>query len=95
MNTTSILLSILFCALSCSSPLDQKYSRDTVKQDLELLSHSLDPGEYDLLVKTVILFSLEDRNLETLTYKQILREGKRRKQHRKISSEDFTAELNY
>ena len=60
--------------VSCSSPLERKYSEETAKEDIEDIVDSGELSEEDKrkLVGRVVLLQMRGENLEGMTYQEIL-----------------------
>jgi len=69
-----ILSSILVVA--CSSPLDKKYSEDTIKEDAKELRSELDSSDVKLLMGSIFRLTMQQEDLTKLTYGEILENGK-------------------
>ena len=69
-----ILSSILVVA--CSSPLDKKYSEDTIKEDAEELRSELDSSDVKLLMGSIFRLTMQQEDLTKMTYGEILENGK-------------------
>lgn len=75
---------------SCSSPLDKKFNEETAAEDIEALKSELDTIELEILAGTMIRLKLQDKKLEEMTYKEILKDGKKWKSEQ----EEIEAEQN-
>jgi len=73
------LLGISICALliACSSPLDKKFNEQTVKNDMLAVNDKLDSIELGLLAGSIFRLKFQKKNLEEMTYGEILEEGKK------------------
>ena len=69
-----ILSSVLM--LACSSPLDKKYSEQTIKEDVKELRNELDSSEVKLLLGSIFRLTLAQKDLTKMTYGEILEDGK-------------------
>lgn len=69
-----ILSSILVVA--CSSPLDKKYSEDTIKEDAKELRSELDSSDVNLLMGSIFRLTMQQEDLTKMTYGEILENGK-------------------
>ena len=69
-----ILSSILVVA--CSSPLDKKYSEDTIKEDAKELASELDSSDVKLLMGSIFRLTMQQEDLTQMTYGEILENGK-------------------
>ena len=69
-----ILSSILVVA--CSSPLDKKYSEDTIKEDAKELRSELDSSDVKLLMGSIFRLTMQQEDLTKMTYGEILENGK-------------------
>jgi hypothetical protein len=67
---TSILIS------SCSSPLDRKFNDETAKEDIVELKEELDSTELGLLVMSMMRLKFQNKELEEMTYSEIIEDGK-------------------
>jgi phosphomevalonate kinase len=59
-------------AFSCSSPMNKKFSEETANKDLEEIRNELDSTEAMLLMGTMIRLKMQDKDIESMTYKEIL-----------------------
>ncbi|MFC6999555.1 hypothetical protein [Rufibacter roseus] len=73
-----LIIALLIFFTSCNSPLDKKYNKATMAQDLDEIkkSEKLDSSEMMILGFSFVASELGNTNLEGKTYKQILEEGK-------------------
>lgn len=69
-----IFSSILMVA--CSSPLDKKYSEDTLEEDAKELRNELDSTEAKLLLGSIFRLTMQQEDLSKMTYGEILENGK-------------------
>lgn len=69
-----ILSSILVVA--CSSPLDKKYTEDTIEEDAKELQSELDSSEVKLLLGSIFRLTMQQEDLSKMTYGEILENGK-------------------
>lgn len=69
-----IFSSILLVA--CSSPLDKKYSEDTLEEDAKELRNELDSTEAKLLLGSIFRLTMQQEDLSKMTYGEILENGK-------------------
>ena len=69
-----ILSSILVVA--CSSPLDKKYSEDTIQEDAKELRSELDSSDVNLLMGSIFRLTMQQEDLTQMTYGEILENGK-------------------
>lgn len=70
-------ITALFILASCSNPLKKTYSEASIGEDLKLLKEELGEGETDLIVGTIFRYTLEEKELEGKTYKELLKEGEK------------------
>jgi hypothetical protein len=77
MKNRFLLLGLASMLFSCTSPLDKKFNEDTTDLDFKAIKSELDSTELQLLVGSVIRLSLQDKNLENMTYAEILEDGKK------------------
>lgn len=75
MKKTLILISLAFLA-ACTSPLEKNYSEETFKQDSKELEAQLDTADLQLLVGSILRLSFEGKDMSSLTYEEILENGK-------------------
>ncbi|WP_074406091.1 hypothetical protein [Aquimarina megaterium] len=74
--------------VSCSSPLNKKFSEKTAEKDMNQLKEKLDSTELMLLAGTMIRLKLQDKDLEDMTYQEILDDGEKWKtEQEKIETE--------
>jgi hypothetical protein len=62
--------------LGCSSPLNKKYSEKTIQEDVIELQKELDSLEVKIIFGSIIRLGLAQKNLTTMTYGEILKDGK-------------------
>lgn len=82
---------ILAILVSCSSPLDKKFNEETSEKDLKEISAKLDSAELMLLAGSMIRLKLTGENLEEMTFREILENGKEWKEQMKIQEEEQRA----
>src|SRR5690606_13509960 len=84
----ALTVCIITLVLSCSSPLNKKFSEETAKEDIEALKTKIDSSEMELLAVTMMRLKLQDETLEEMTYSDILEQGKKWKtEQEKIEAE--------
>lgn len=71
-----LLILSSFLMLACSSPLDTKYSEQTIIEDAKELRNELDSSEVKLLLGSIFRLSLAQKDLTKMTYGEILEDGK-------------------
>lgn len=73
-----LLLLSLTCAFlfSCESPLNKKFNETTAKEDMAAIKKELDSAEIMLLAGTMFRLKMQDKNLEGMTYGEMLEKGK-------------------
>lgn len=78
MKNVIYLIAALFLFVSCSSPMENKYSEETFEKDLKEIkeANALDSNEASLLVMYFMRAKFKGDNLDGKTYKQILEEAK-------------------
>ena len=76
-KTHILVIGISFLLLACSSPMDKKFKEETAKVDIEAIKSKLDSTEMGLLVGTMVRLKFQDKNLEDMTYAEILADGKK------------------
>jgi hypothetical protein len=62
--------------VSCSSPLDKKYSEANLQNDAKELAESLDSSDTKLLMGSILRLTLQQKDLTKMTYGEILSDGK-------------------
>lgn len=75
MKKTLILISLAFLA-ACTSPLEKTYSEETFEQDSKELKAQLDTADLQLLVGSILRLSFEGKDMSSMTYGEILENGK-------------------
>lgn len=75
MKKTLILISLAFLA-ACTSPLEKSYSEETFEQDTKELEAQLDTADLQLLVGSILRLSFEGKDMSSMTYSEILENGK-------------------
>ena len=80
------ILTSAFAALllSCTSPLDRKFNENTSHKDLKAIEKHLDSADFRLLGGSLVRLKIEEKELETMTYAEILELGKRWKIEQQI-----------
>ncbi|WP_298347758.1 hypothetical protein [uncultured Dokdonia sp.] len=79
-------MTILFFA--CNSPLEKKFNEETAKEDLKEVKEEIDSTDLKLLAGSMIRLKFQDKNLEDMTYGEILENGKKWKEEQdKIEAE--------
>jgi len=70
---------LLFISLiiSCSSPLDKKFSEETAENDISAIKEEIDSTEIMLLAGNMIRLKFQNKKLENMTYQEILDDGKK------------------
>jgi len=88
MKKQLLFVGIVAFLFSCSSPLDRKFNKDTSEEDYEAIKSEIDSSELKLLAGSILRLSIEDKNLESMTYAEILEDGKKWKaEQEKIEAE--------
>jgi hypothetical protein len=84
-----LLISVLAVLLfSCSSPLDKKFNEETAQEDIKAIKSEIGSTELNLLAGSMIRLEFQGRNLEEMTYAEILEDGKKWKaEQEKIEAE--------
>ncbi len=77
MKTPLLIVAIATVLYSCTSPMERKYNERSYHSDIEVLKEHLDPGEFMILAGTLVRLKMEDGPLETMTYAEILQNGKK------------------
>jgi hypothetical protein len=72
------ILSIVSLAIlaSCSSPLEKTYSEDGLEKDAPELKEALDSNDLQLLMGSILRLTLQGEDLDKMTYKEILDDGR-------------------
>ena len=82
------VIGISIFLFSCSSPMDKKFNEETVKEDIQAIKTKIDSTELQLLAGTMMRLKFQDKNLENMTYAEILDNGKKWKiEQAKIEAE--------
>jgi len=68
--------------ISCSSPMDKKYNQETAGEDIVAIRGELDSSKIKLLAGSIIRLKLQDKQLEEMTYAEILKEGEKWKEEK-------------
>lgn len=88
MKKQLLLIGVIIMFFSCSSPLDKKFSEETAKNDITAIKTKIDSSELQLLAGSMVRLKLQKKNLEEMTYAQILKDGKKWKaEQEKIEAE--------
>lgn len=89
MKKQLLLVGVATILLSCTSPMQRNYSKESSKADLEAIKEELDPPSFMLLAGTLVRLEFEEVPLDTMTYAEILEHGKKwqAEQDRKRKSE--------
>lgn len=75
MKKALLILSSLIM-LACSSSLDKTYSELTIQADATELRKELDSSEVKLLIGSIFRLTLAQKDLTSMTYREILEDGK-------------------
>ena len=87
-NKQLLLIGITAILFSCSSPMDKKFNEETAKEDIEAIKGKIDSTELQLLAGSMIRLKFQDKELEEMTYGEILDDGKKWKaEQEKIEAE--------
>jgi hypothetical protein len=76
-NAKWVPVILLFTLWSCNNPLDRPYNQATLAQDVSAIGKNADSTYTQLLYATIVRFKFESKRLDGLTYRQLMREGKR------------------
>ena len=76
-NKQLLLIGITAILFSCSSPMDKKFNEETAKEDIEAIKGKIDSTELQLLAGSMIRLKFQDKELEEMTYGEILDDGKK------------------
>lgn len=88
MKKQLLLIGITAFLFSCSSPMDKKFNEKTAKEDITAIKNKIDSTELKLLAGTMVRLKFQDKNLEEMTYSEILEDGKKWKaEQEKIEAE--------
>jgi len=71
---TIIALSVFL--FSCTSTLEKKYSKESTNDDMKELAENIDSNDFQLILGTMLRYSMNEKNLEGMTYKEVLLDGK-------------------
>ncbi|WP_109300897.1 hypothetical protein [Aquimarina sp. AU474] len=77
MKKTILTFIVTGLIISCSSPLDKKFSEEKAKKDMLEIEEKLDSTELMLLAGTIVRLKLQDKKLEDMTYREILDDGEK------------------
>ncbi|WP_025742391.1 hypothetical protein [Aquimarina pacifica] len=77
MKKTILFPAFVYLIISCSSPLNKKFSEEKAEKDMLEIKEKLDSTELMLLAGTMIRLKLQDKELEGMTYQEILDDGKK------------------
>lgn len=87
-NKQLLLIGITAILFSCSSPMDKKFNEETAEEDIEAIKGKIDSTELQLLAGSMIRLKFQDKELEEMTYGEILDDGKKWKaEQEKIEAE--------
>lgn len=75
MKNILFVISVLLL-VSCSSPLDKKYSEATLEEDAKLLKTKLDSTEVNLLLGNILRLTMLKKDMTKMTYREIIEDGK-------------------
>ena len=94
MNKYLLIVVLLFGIVSCSSPLDKKYSEESFKDDTREIKKSGKLSEEDAIVLAswILRSKLNDESLEGKTYKEILDDAKDYKKEQEALAEKVRLE---
>lgn len=88
MKKTLLFISLIGLLWSCSSPLDRKFSEESLEKDIKEIKSELDSTELMLLAGSMIRLQMTGEKLEEMTYREILDNGKEWKaEQEKIEAE--------
>lgn len=76
MKKQILLLGFTLLLFSCSSPLNKKFNKNTAKEDIEAIKSKLDTTDLQILAGTMVRLKLQGKNLENMTYGEMLKDGK-------------------
>lgn len=71
-----LVMAVAALLFSCSSPMEKKYSEETIKGDIEALQSKLDTADLQLLAGSMMRLKFQGEKLEEMTYGEILENGK-------------------
>lgn len=74
-----ILLIITLLFISCSSPLEKKFSKRTFEKDIEQIKNKLSSEDFEILENSIIRLDFDREQIEKMTYSEILEFGKSQK----------------
>lgn len=77
MQKQLLIVGIAALLLSCSSPMQRKYSKENSRTDMEAIKEELDTPAFMLLAGTLVRLEFEEVPLDTMTYAEILEYGKK------------------
>lgn len=81
-GTIWLLFLGIMLVTSCSSPMDKKYNQETAGEDIVAIRSELDSTKIKLLAGSIIRLKLQDKQLEEMTYAEILKEGEKWKEEK-------------
>jgi len=88
MKKQLLLIGIIALLFSCSTPMDKKFNEKTAKEDIAAIKNKIDSTELQLLAGSMMRLKFQDKNLEEMTYSEILEDGKKWKaEQEKIEAE--------
>ena len=88
MKKQLLLIGITALLFSCTSPMEKKFNKETVKEDMKAVRKQLDSTELKLLAGTMFRLKIQDKKLEDMTYSDMLENGKKWKAEKdKIEAE--------
>jgi hypothetical protein len=77
MKKLFLVIGIAVLLFSCTPPIDKKFNEKTAEKDVEAIKFKLDSTDFQLLVGSMIRLKIQDKNLEQMTYAEILEDGKK------------------
>ena len=91
MKTKILLFALTSLIISCSSPMDKKYDEETSQADIQAIKSEIDSTEMKILASSMMRLMMKDKNLEELTYAQILEKGKEYKKEQEAKEAEQKA----
>ena len=72
-----LAMALLLAMVSCSNVLNKQFNEDTVKEDFEEISKTIDSNDLKLLMGSVFRLKFKKTDLSTMTYGEIMADGKK------------------
>lgn len=72
-----LIIAGLFVFVSCSSPLDKPYKKETLQEDMMLIKKKVSEEDFALLTGQIMLKTMSEDEMLGMTYGDLLEEGKK------------------